>query len=205
MFRDRALHRLAQASDASQCGGSFPGIGKNRVVSIVPVLSWLAAFAGAVIALARGPRPLARAFVLDRLLRYVFIFLVGLMGLWAALGHIVFPARVAQAIGWPTSPFQFEVGVAKSGDRLGWVIRGVPLVRSAARDQFGAGVFLIGAGVGHLRDIVTAGNFAPGNAGPILFTDLLTPTAVFLLLWLARSRGEERQTAQRRTPARRQG
>jgi hypothetical protein len=125
---------------------------------------------------------LARAFVLDRLLRYVFIFLVGLMGLWAALGHIVFPARVAQAIGWPTSPFQFEVGVAKSGDRLGWVIRGVPLVRSAARDQFGAGVFLIGAGVGHLRDIVTAGNFAPGNAGPILFTDLLTPTAVFLLL-----------------------
>ena len=37
------------------------------------------------------------------------------MGLWAALGHIVFPARVAQAIGWPTSPFQFEVGVANLG------------------------------------------------------------------------------------------
>lgn len=139
MFRDRALHALAQASDASQCEGSFPGIGKNRVVSIVPMLSWLAAFAGAVIA--PGPRPLARAFVLDRLVRYVFILPAGLMGLWAALGHIVFPARVAQAIGWPPSPFQFEVGVRQSGDRLGWVIHGVPLVRSAARDQFGAGMF----------------------------------------------------------------
>jgi hypothetical protein len=205
MFRDRALHRLAQASDASQCGGSFPGIGKNRVVSIVPVLSWLAAFAGAVIALARGPRPLARAFVLDRLLRYVFIFLVGLMGLWAALGHIVFPARVAQAIGWPTSPFQFEVGVANLGIGLAGLYAAFRSFEARLATNLVLACFLIGAGVGHLRDIVTAGNFAPGNAGPILFTDLLTPTAVFLLLWLARSRGEERQTAQRRTPARRQG
>jgi hypothetical protein len=185
--------------------GSFPGIGKNRVVSIVPVLSWLAAFAGAVIALARGPRPLARAFVLDRLLRYVFIFLVGLMGLWAALGHIVFPARVAQAIGWPTSPFQFEVGVANLGIGLAGLYAAFRSFEARLATNLVLACFLIGAGVGHLRDIVTAGNFAPGNAGPILFTDLLTPTAVFLLLWLARSRGEERQTAQRRTPARRQG
>ena len=60
MFRDRALHALAQASDASPYGGSFPGISKNRVVSIVLVLSWFAAFADAVIARARGPRPAAR-------------------------------------------------------------------------------------------------------------------------------------------------
>ena len=55
--------------------------------------------------------------------------------------------------------------------------------------------FLIGAGVGHIKDIITAGNFAPGNAGPILFTDLLTPTAIFLLLCLTRSRGEKREAA----------
>ena len=205
MFRDRALHTLAQAIDASQCGGSFPGIGKNRVVSIVPVLSWLAAFAGAVIALARGPRPLARAFVLDRLLRYVFIFPAGLMGLWAALGHIVFPARVAQTIGWPTSPFQFEVGVANLGIGLAGLYAAFRSFEARLATNLVLACFLIGAGVGHLRDIVTAGNFAPGNAGPILFTDLLTPTTIFLLLWLARSRGEERQAAPRRTPARRQG
>ena len=65
--------------------------------------------------------------------------------------------------------------------------------------------FLIGAGIGHIRDIVDAGNFAPGNAGPILVTDLLTPTAIFLLLWLTRSRGEEKEAVPRRTPARRRG
>ena len=88
---------------------------QNRVVSIVPILSRVAALVGAAIAVASGPRPVARDFVLGRLLRYAFIFPVGLMGLWAALGHIVFPARVAQAIGWQTSPFQFEVGVANLG------------------------------------------------------------------------------------------
>ena len=85
------------------------------MVSIVPVLSWVAAFAGAAIAIACGPRPVARAFVLDRWLRYVFVFPVGFMGFWAALGHLVFPVRVAQAIGWQTSPLQFEVAVANLG------------------------------------------------------------------------------------------
>jgi hypothetical protein len=127
------------------------------------------------------------------------------MGLWAALGHIVFPARVAQAIGWPTSPFQFEVGVANLGIGLAGLYAAFRSFEARLATNLVLACFLIGAGVGHLRDIVTAGNFAPGNAGPILFTDLLTPTAVFPLLWLARSRGEERQTAQRRTPARRQG
>ena len=85
------------------------------MVSIIPVLSWVAALAGAAIAIVSGPRPVAGAFVLDRLLRYAFIFPVGSMGLWASFGHIAFPLRAAQAIGWQTSPFQFEVGVANLG------------------------------------------------------------------------------------------
>jgi hypothetical protein len=32
---------------------------------------------------------------------------------------------------------------------------------------------------------VQSGNFAPGNAGPILFTDFLTPVAILVLLLLA--------------------
>jgi hypothetical protein len=36
---------------------------------------------------------------------------------------------------------------------------------------------------------VQIGNRAPGNAGPILFTDFLTPIAIFVLLWLARRDG----------------
>jgi hypothetical protein len=167
------------------------------------VLSWVAALAGAAIAVASGPRPVAGAFVLDRLLRYALIFPVGLMGLWAALGHIVFPARVAQAIGWQPSAFQFEVGVANLGIGLAGLYAAFRSFEARLATNLVLTCFLIGAGIGHIRDIITAGNFAPGNAGPILFTDLLTPTAIFLLLWLTRPGGEEREAASPRTPARR--
>ena len=175
------------------------------MVSIVPVLSWVAALAGAAIAIAKGTRPAPRAFVLDRLLRYAFIFAVGLMGLWGAVGHIAFPVRVAQAIGWQTSPFQFEVGVANLGIGCAGLYAAFRSFEARLATNLVLACFLIGAGIGHIRDIVTAGNFAPGNAGPILFTDLLTPTAIFLLLWFSRHRGEERVAAPRRTPARRGG
>ncbi|MGZ9020755.1 MAG: DUF6790 family protein, partial [Rhodoplanes sp.] len=68
------------------------------MVTIVPVLSWVAALIAAAIAVARGPRPVTLTFVADRLLRYLLLFPVGLMGLWAALGHLAFPAEAAQAI-----------------------------------------------------------------------------------------------------------
>jgi Na+/melibiose symporter-like transporter len=169
------------------------------------VLSWVAALAGAAIAIASGSRPVARAFVLDRLLRYVFVFPVGLMGLWAAFGHIAFPARVAQAIGWQTSPFQFEVGVANLGIGCAGLYAAFRSFEARLATNLALACFLIGAGIGHIREIISAGNFAAGNAGPILFTDLLTPTAIFLLLWFSRPRGEETEAVPRRTPVRRGG
>jgi hypothetical protein len=206
MFRDlvEVARSCAAKCRVAMCGQS-PRSSQNRVVSIVPVLSWVAAFAGAAIAVAGGSRPVARGFVLDHLLRYAFIFPVGLMRLWGALGHIVFPARVAQAIGWRTSPFQFEVGVANLGIGFAGLYAVFRPFEARLATNLVLACFLIGAGAGHIRDIITAGNFAPGNAGPILFTDLLTPTAIFLLLWLTRPRGGEREAEPRRTPSRRQG
>ena len=84
-------------------------------VSLVPILLWVAALAAACIAVWRGPRPVARTFVIDRLLRYVLVFPLGLLGLWGFVGHVFFPAQSAASIGWADSPFQFEVGVANLG------------------------------------------------------------------------------------------
>jgi hypothetical protein len=53
----------------------------------------------------------------------------------------------------------------------------------------------MGAGVIHVTDIVTAGNFAPGNAGPILITDFLTPIAVLVLLYLSSDEPAPKSTA----------
>ena len=49
-------------------------------VSLVPILLWVAALAAAGIAIWRGPRPITRGFVVDRLLRYLFLFPLGLQG-----------------------------------------------------------------------------------------------------------------------------
>jgi hypothetical protein len=48
----------------------------------------------------------------------------------------------------------------------------------------GPALFLLGAAGGHLYQMVTAGNFAPSNAGVILYTDILIPITGFVLLWL---------------------
>jgi hypothetical protein len=115
--------------------------GQYRVVVLVPVLAWVAAIIAAAIVIARGPRPVTLPFAADRLLRYIFFFPVGLMGLWAALGHLFFPAMVARTIGWQASPFQFEVGAAQSRHRSRRTLCGVSLLRGAARDGSRSCVF----------------------------------------------------------------
>jgi hypothetical protein len=48
----------------------------------------------------------------------------------------------------------------------------------------GPAIFCLGAAVGHVYQMVTAHNFAPGNAGVIFYTDIIVPLVGFLLLWL---------------------
>jgi hypothetical protein len=157
------------------------------MVAVFPVLAWIAALAATVVAVWTGPRPMLRGFIIDRLLRYVFVFPVGVMGLWAAFGHIVVPERAAAAIGWQPSPFQFEVGVANLGIGVAGLYAAFRGFEARLATNLVLACFLGGAGLGHIREIITAGNLAPGNAGPILFTDFLTPLAIFTLLFLART------------------
>ena len=72
-------------------------------VTLVPILLWLAALASAAVAIWQGPRPIDRSFVIDRLLRYLFVFPLGLLGLWAFLGHVFFAEQSAASIGWASS------------------------------------------------------------------------------------------------------
>lgn len=154
-------------------------------VSLVPILLWLAALASAAVAVWQGPRPIDRGFIIDRLLRYLFLFPLGIQGLWGFVGHVFFAERVAQSIGWATSPFQYEVGVANLGLGLASLYAAFRGFEARLAVAIAAACFLIGAGIGHIRDIVVAGNLAPGNAGPIMVTDFLTPIVVLVLLFFA--------------------
>jgi hypothetical protein len=142
------------------------------------------------IAIARMPAPRTRAATCESLLRWYLFFSIGCSMLYNFVAHVFFHEQVAKIIGWADSPFQIEVGLASLGFAVvGFLaFRGDWQVRLAA--IAGPACFLVGAGIGHLYQIATAHNMAPGNAGAILYTDFLGPAIGFLLLWLAwRSRG----------------
>jgi hypothetical protein len=163
-------------------------------VSLVPILLWVAALGCAGLAIWRGPRAIS-GFVIDRLLRYLFVFPLGLQGLWAFVGHVFFAEESAASIGWASSPFQYEVGVANLGLGLASLYAAFRGFEARLAVAIAGACFLVGAGIGHIRDIVEAGNFAPGNAGPIMVTDFLTPVAVLVLLFFASGRWRPKSLA----------
>lgn len=156
----------------------------------VPLIAWGLAIVVAVLMSLRGPRPFSVAVLIDQLLRYILVFPVGLMGLWAFMGHVFFPSQAAASIGWAPSPFQFEVGMANLGIGLAGLI-GAFLGSPGFRAAVGVVAlgFLGGAGIGHAIQIEETGNLASGNAGPIFYTDFLTPLAVLGLLLAQRVLG----------------
>jgi hypothetical protein len=117
------------------------------------------------------------------------------------------PRAIAAAIGWSDSPFQFEVGMANLGLGLASLYAAFRGFEARLTASLVAASFLIGAGLFHIGDLVGSGNFAPGNAGPIMVTDFVTPIAVLLLRRLEREgRNRRRRLRSRlslRPPARR--
>jgi hypothetical protein len=54
-------------------------------------------------------------------------------------------------------------------------------------------IFLLGDAIGHLRQMIAADNFAPGNAGVPFFGDLIFPTlSIILLIIVQRSEAAPR-------------
>jgi hypothetical protein len=47
-------------------------------------------------------------------------------------------------------------------------------------------IFLLGDAVGHVKQMIVAGNFAPGNAGVPFYGDVAFPVLAIILLIIAR-------------------
>ena len=118
-------------------------------------------------------------------LNQFLLFSVGVAYAYNFLMHSVFGAFTAKVIGWAQSPFQLEVAFASLGFALvGFVAfprRRSILVKFIA--LLGPAVFLWGDAAGHIYQIATTGNMAAGNAGTVLYTDILLPFIGFALLW----------------------
>jgi hypothetical protein len=153
------------------------------VVSNYPLTFFVIGLVVAGMAIARAPRPITGAVAVDRLLAWYVLFNIGVMYLVNFVFHVFFGQMSAAFIGWADSPFQVEVGTAS----LGFSIAGF-IAASGSFDRrliaiIGPSIFTLGAGVGHIYQMVTAHNFAPGNAGVIFYTDFIIPLVGFLLLW----------------------
>jgi hypothetical protein len=133
-----------------------------------------------------SPRRIVRVSLL-----YLLCVQWGFGAAFNAIPHILFPDQIAEFIGWESgSPFQLELGFASLGISIlgilsiwlrGWFWL-APVVSWS--------VFSLGAAYVHVADILTHGNMSPGNAGPILFYDIVVPfIAVSLFVAYARQGG----------------
>jgi hypothetical protein len=133
---------------------------------------------------ARPPR--SAAVIVEALFSYFLLFSIGLASFYNFVLHVFFGEAAASFIGWADSPFQQEVGFASLGmAALGFLaFKGSFDMRLAA--IVAPACFLWGAAAGHVYQMITAHNFAPGNAGVIFYSDILVPVVGFIFLWLQR-------------------
>jgi hypothetical protein len=146
------------------------------VLSNVPAFLLVAAV---IIALSGRPRTAERA------LSWMLLLPIGVTGIWAAIFHLFFPAVAAADIGWQTSPFQFEVGVADLAVGVVACMAFSASLPFKAAAVFVASIALLGDAVGHVHQMMSTGNFAPGNAGVPFWTDVIVPALSLILLGLA--------------------
>jgi Family of unknown function (DUF6790) len=132
-------------------------------------------FAAGFVAMAAGPKPVTQERAADALLAYFLLFSIGISYFYNFVMHVFFGDVAARFIGWENSPFQAEVGFAS----LGFAVVGCLAFRGSVGMRLaailGPTFFLWGAAGGHVYQMVTAHNFAPGNAGVIFWTDIFVP------------------------------
>jgi len=118
------------------------------------------------------------------LLSWLLFFLAGIVGLWAAMGHLLEPQKTAKSIGWTSSPFQREMGFAN-------LAIGVAGIMAPWQEMpFKLCLIIIfsilwwGCAYGHIKEMVNKKNHAVFNVGPMIYTTILAPPVLWILYWM---------------------
>lgn len=140
----------------------------------------------AAVSIARRKPPVTKPIVLEALLSYYCLVSIGIFFLYNFVMHVCFPNLSASFIGWKDSPFQLEVGFASLGFGMIGVLAFQPDYGLRLAAVVGTAGFAWGAAGGHVYQMIRNHNFAPGNAGLMLWMDILVPAFGFALLILWR-------------------
>ena len=141
------------------------------------VISWILALLGVEAMGSDAGAPFE-----ENALRWILFWALGWSILGGAIAHTIFARGTAEAIGWPTGGFQYEVGFASLGMGLAAIyasIQDSPDAWVAA--SIAGGIFLGLAGVNHIREIRADRNYSPGNT-LILISDFGVPISLIALL-----------------------
>jgi hypothetical protein len=160
--------------------------GIGFVLQNLPALLFVVALA---VAAMRGRHGLAA----ERFLSWILLLPIGVTGLWAGAFHVFFPATAARLIGWEVSPFQLEVGMADLAIGATACIAFWRDLNFKAAAISAAAIFLLGDAIGHVKQMLVAGNFAPGNAGVPFYMDIICPTLAIALLTIAKRQGAHKR------------
>src|SRR5271168_2678318 len=115
-------------------------------------------------------------------LLYLLFFYVGLMGLLTAYAHVFRPVETSASIGWSTSPYEYEVGMADLTVGVLGVLclkfRGDFWLATAIANA----VWLLGDAIGHIREMTLHGNHARNNSGVFLGCEIAVPVIILILV-----------------------
>ena len=141
----------------------------------------LALIAGSIHLAVSPKRRSSGSAIAGTYLIYLFVIYVGLMGVLTAYAHVFRPVQTSASIGWSTSPYEYEVGMADlTVGVLGllclWFRENFWLATAIAN-----AVWLLGDAVGHVRQQVLNNNHAANNSGVFLYAEIMTPLLILFL------------------------
>ena len=147
-----------------------------------------------IVAIATSIAKIRRARIGRRVINgpYVFwgemlFYVYGLAAIYGGAFHAYAGPMVAASIGWQSSPFQYELGWFEIGygfTALFSLWRGYQF-RFAMTLPYS--IFLLAAAAQHIYEMQHQRNYAPNNAGLILWLgDIAIPIVMLLLSWMAR-------------------
>ncbi|NYB51156.1 MAG: hypothetical protein HVN35_01135 [Methanobacteriaceae archaeon] len=141
---------------------------------VVPII-------GALIHLLVSKKPKTLNRITEVLLIWLLGVGIGVGSLFSGLAQVLSPEMVAQSVGWANTPFLREVGFAN----ISYGLLGIISIRYRsfwAPTIIAYTVFMWGAAIGHIYNIQQTGNMAAGNAGFVLYFDIVMPLVFIILM-----------------------
>ncbi|AZG48604.1 DUF6790 family protein [Gordonia insulae] len=161
--------------------GASAGSGVDRLLRVSIRVIPFVGLVGTIVSTAVDSATPGGAFGHD-LLENSILWMIGVQGWMTGFGHMFFGEPIAESIGWPTrTPWQWEVGLASLATGVLGVIASGFGTEFWLATIIAFAVFYLGAAAGHVREMVVHRNFAPGNAGPIFFFDVIVPIYLIVL------------------------